>query len=120
MRIVRLEEASAGRCFIHLEDGNSFPLGRKESRQLELSEGKDLTEDQIKWIYEELVFPRGRNYLIYLLAARDLLAPDMDKNCCFRPLTPSLPRYDMKSFLNLPVFFTIREPAALTTASPDL
>jgi regulatory protein len=54
-----------------MEDGNSFPLGRKESRHLELSEGKELTEDQIQWIYEELVFPRGRNYLIYLLAARD-------------------------------------------------
>lgn len=71
MRIVRLEEASAGRYFIHLEDGTSFPLGRKESKHLELSEGKELTEDQIQWIYEEFVFPRGRNYLIYLLAARD-------------------------------------------------
>ena len=39
MRIVRLEEASTGRYFIHLEDGTSFPVGRKESRNLELSEG---------------------------------------------------------------------------------
>ena len=71
MRIVRLEEASAGRYFVHLEDGNSFPIGRKESRNLELSEGKELTEPQLQWIYEELVFPRGRNYLICLLATRD-------------------------------------------------
>ena len=71
MRIVRLEEASAGRYFVHLEDGNIFPIGRKDSRHLELSEGKELTDDQLQWIYEELVFPRGRNYLICLLAARD-------------------------------------------------
>ena len=71
MRIVRLEEASAGRIFVHLEDNTCFPVGRKEVRNLELSEGKDMTEEQLLWIYQELVFPRGRNYLIYLLAARD-------------------------------------------------
>ncbi len=71
MRIVRLEEASAGRNFVHLEDGTCFPVGRKEVRNLELSEGRELTEEQLLWIYEELVFPRGRNYLICLLAARD-------------------------------------------------
>ena len=77
MRIVRLEEASAGRYFIHLEDGTSFPVGRKESRNLELSEGKELSEEQLEWIYEELVFPRGRNYLICLLAARDYTEKDI-------------------------------------------
>lgn len=71
MRVVRLEEASAGRHFVHLEDGRIFPIGRKESRNLELEEGKELTEDQIEWIFQELVFPRGRNYLICLLASRD-------------------------------------------------
>lgn len=71
MRIVRLEEATAGRCFVHLEDGTAFPIGRKDSRNLELSEGKELEEEQLQWIYEELVFPRGRNYLICLLADRD-------------------------------------------------
>ncbi|MBE5956581.1 MAG: hypothetical protein E7253_09015 [Lachnospiraceae bacterium] len=71
MRIVRLEEASAGRCIIYLEDGSTFPLGRKEERSLELSEGRELTEEQLQWIYKELVFPRGRNYLICLLASRD-------------------------------------------------
>ena len=71
MRIVRLEDASAGRYFVHLEDNTVFPIGRKESRNLELSEGKELDEERLQWIYDELVFPRGRNYLICLLAARD-------------------------------------------------
>lgn len=71
MRIVRLEEAASGRYFVHMEDGSSFPVGRKESRNLELSEGGELSEEQLQWIYEELVFPRGRNYLICLLASRD-------------------------------------------------
>ena len=71
MRIVRLEDASAGRHFVHLEDGSSFPIGRKESRNLELFEGVELEPEKLQWIYDELVFPRGRNYLICLLAARD-------------------------------------------------
>lgn len=71
MRIVRLEEASAGRYFVHLEDGTVFPIGRKDSRNLELSEGTDLELQKLQWIYEELVFPRGRNYLVCLLASRD-------------------------------------------------
>lgn len=40
----------------------------------------------------------------YLLAARDLLAPDMDKNCCFRPLTPSLPIQYALVWKRYPVF----------------
>jgi len=71
MRIVRLEEASAGRYFVHLEDGSSFPIGRKECRNLELKQEMELDPEKLQWIYEELVFPRGRNYLICLLAARD-------------------------------------------------
>lgn len=71
MLIVRLEEATSGRYFVHMEDGLSFPVGRKESRNLELAEGKELTQEQLEWIMEELVFPRGRNYLICLLASRD-------------------------------------------------
>lgn len=71
MRIVKLEKASAGRLFVSLEDGRCFPIGRREGKKLELEEDKDLTEEQIQWIYQELVFPRGRNYLICMLASRD-------------------------------------------------
>lgn len=80
MRIIRLEEASAGRYFVHLEDGSTFPIGRKEGRSLELSEGIELEPQKLQWIYDELVFPRGRNYLICLLAARDYTEKEiMDK-----------------------------------------
>jgi regulatory protein len=71
VRIERIEEGKAGRVVIHLSSGLSFPLGKKESRNLELEVGKELFEEQISWILEELVFPRGRNYLIYLLSQKD-------------------------------------------------
>jgi regulatory protein len=71
VRIERIEEGKTGRVVIHLSSGLSFPLGKKESRNLELEVGKELFEEQLSWILEELVFPRGRNYLIYLLSAKD-------------------------------------------------
>ena len=86
MQIVRLEEATSGRYFVHLDDGSVFPIGRRESNKLELEEGKELAEEQLQWIYEELVFPRGRNYLICLLAARDYTekeVADKLKKACY-------------------------------------
>lgn len=71
MRVIKVEEATGRRYIVHLEDGRTFPIGRKEGKQLELEEGKELTEEQLEWIFQELVFPRGRNFLIYLLASKD-------------------------------------------------
>ncbi len=71
MQVIRLEEATGGRFIVFLEDGTTFPLGKKEGRNLELEKGKELSKEQLDWIYSELVFPRGRNYLICLLAGRD-------------------------------------------------
>ena len=96
MRIVRLEEASAGRYFVHLEDGSSFPIGRKESHKLELSEGKELEEEQLEWIFEELVFPRGRNYLICLLAGRDYT----EKEVTDKLLKAHYPEHIIEEILN--------------------
>ncbi|MCI5596159.1 MAG: RecX family transcriptional regulator [Lachnospiraceae bacterium] len=79
MKIDRLEEGTSGKYIIHLEDGTTFPIGKKESRNLELVEGKDLSIDQLEWIYEELVFPRGRNYLIYLLSSRDYTIKEIEE-----------------------------------------
>lgn len=78
MKIGRLEEGTSGKYIIHLEDGTTFPIGKKECRNLELTEGKDLSDDQLEWIYEELVFPRGRNYLIYLLSSRDYTTKEIE------------------------------------------
>ncbi len=71
MQILRLEEASAGRYVVYMEDGMHFPIGRKEGKNLELEEGIELSQEKLDWMLQELVFPRGRNYLIYLLASRD-------------------------------------------------
>ena len=88
MQVIRLEEASGGRYIVYMEDGISFPIGRKEGKNLELEEGKELSADQLEWIFNELVFPRGRNYLICLLAGKDYTIKEVrDKlvKACYPP-----------------------------------
>lgn len=79
MRIEHIKEEKAGRCIIYLEDGLSFPLGKKEIKNLDLSEGSELRPEQLEWILDELVFVRGRNYLICLLASRDYTTKEIEQ-----------------------------------------
>lgn len=78
MKVDRIEDGKAGRVIVHLSEGLSFPLGKKECRNLEIEKGKEFSREQISWILEELVFPRGRNYLIYLLASKDYTIKEIE------------------------------------------
>ncbi|MDO4556067.1 MAG: RecX family transcriptional regulator [Lachnospiraceae bacterium] len=79
MRIAQITDGKAGRCVIRLENGMEFPIGRKEKKNLELEEGKELGTNQLQWIMEELVYPRGRNYLIHLLASKDYTISEIEE-----------------------------------------
>ena len=79
MKIAKITEGKAGRVVIQLEDGPSFPLGKKEKRSLALEEGMELREEQLKWMMEELIFPRGRNFLICLLASKDYTIKEIEQ-----------------------------------------
>lgn len=78
MKVERIEDGKAGRVIVHLSEGLSFPLGKKECRNLEIEKGREFSWEQISWILEELVFPRGRNYLIYLLASKDYTIKEIE------------------------------------------
>lgn len=79
MKVERIEDGKAGKVIVHLSEGLSFPMGKKERRNLEIEKGKELSCEQISWILEELVFPRGRNYLIYLLASKDYTIKEIEE-----------------------------------------
>lgn len=78
MKIVKLEDGKNGKNFVYLEDSTVFPIGKKECRNLELKEEKELSKEQLEWIFRELVFMRGRNYLIHLLASRDYTVKEIE------------------------------------------
>ena len=79
MKIKEITDGKAGKVFIHLEEGPSFPLGRNEMKKLALKEGMELREEQLSWILDELVFTRGRNFLIHLLVSRDYTVKEIEK-----------------------------------------
>ena len=79
MKIIRLEEGKAGKFFVCLENGLEFPLSGKECRNLDLEAGTELSEEQIEWMLQELVFVRGRNYLIHLLYSRDYTVKEVEE-----------------------------------------
>lgn len=70
-QISSLESVSATRYLIHLEEGESFPLYKKEAERYGIREGAALEEEVYREIMEELLPKRVRERAMYLLLKMD-------------------------------------------------
>ncbi len=71
MQIERIEETGKGKITVHLENGSSFTVYRKEVRQFELKPGAELDEGEWERICSEILIPRARKRAMYLLERMD-------------------------------------------------
>ena len=71
MRITHVEPEGKDKLLIVLDEGIVFCLYQKETHHLELEPGAELTEARYRQIREEILIPRARKRVMYLLEKMD-------------------------------------------------
>ena len=71
MLVTRVEELAKGKRRVWLENQPPFVLYRGEVRQLQLSEGSEVSAEQYQELLEAVLIPRARKRAMHLLEQMD-------------------------------------------------
>ncbi len=70
--VTELIPAGKGKLGVVLDGKTAFVLYKTEIRRLGIEKGTELSEDELKGIISEILYPRAVNRLMYLLSSRDM------------------------------------------------
>lgn len=71
MQITRVEKLDKGRMRIFLEDKIMIILYKNDARDIELSEGSEISPEKYQYIQKEILIPRAKKRAFYLLEKMD-------------------------------------------------
>lgn len=103
-RVLSIEPMKTKKLQITLESGLQFCLYRTEIKRLDLAEGKELGQEGYAQICQEILLPRCKKRIAYLLQARDIssfeLRRKMDRDYPTAVLDEAIDWFIQRSYIN--------------------
>ncbi|MBP5608848.1 MAG: regulatory protein RecX [Lachnospiraceae bacterium] len=75
--VTELVPAGKGKLGVVLDGKTAFVLYKTELRRLGIAEGTVLSEEELKAILKDILYPRAVNRLLYLLGSRDMTRSEL-------------------------------------------